>query len=66
MDERNFTYMFYGFSVAWGIIALYAIGLLRRQSNINSQVESLKKMVEGKRKFRDHPGFRVFIGILSS
>ena len=49
MDERNFTYMFYGFSVAWGIVALYAIGLLRRQSNINSQVESLKKMVEGKR-----------------
>ena len=49
MDQRNFTYMFYGFSVAWGILALYSIGLLRRQSSINQQVESLKKMVEAKR-----------------
>ena len=49
MDQRNFMYMFYGFSVAWGIIALYAIGLSRRQSSINQQIESLKKMVEAKR-----------------
>lgn len=49
MDLRNFTFMFYGFSVAWTILAIYAVSLMQRQSKINKQVESLKKMVEGKR-----------------
>ena len=49
MDSRNFTYMFYGFSVAWSILAIYAVSLMQRQSKINKQVESLKKMVEGKK-----------------
>ncbi len=25
MDERNFTYMFYGFAAAWGILAVYVL-----------------------------------------
>ena len=49
MDLRNFTFMFYGFSVAWTILAIYAVSLMQRQSKINKQVESLKKMLEGKR-----------------
>lgn len=49
MDTRNFTYMFYGFSVAWVVIAIYAVTLMQRQGKINKQVESLKKMVEEKK-----------------
>ena len=49
MDLRNFTFMFYGFAAAWAILAIYAVSLMQRQSKINKQVESLKKMVEGKR-----------------
>jgi CcmD family protein len=50
MDERNFQYMFYGFAAAWVILALYALTLVRRERGLQSQVDSLKRMVEDKEK----------------
>jgi len=50
MDERNFTYMFYGFAAAWVILALYALLLTRRERRLQSQIDSLKRMVEDREK----------------
>jgi CcmD family protein len=50
MDERNFTYMFYGFAAAWVILALYALTLVRRERRLQSQLDSLKRIVEEKEK----------------
>jgi CcmD family protein len=50
MDERNFMFMFYGFSAAWVILALYALTLVRRERRLQSQLDSLKKMVEDREK----------------
>jgi CcmD family protein len=50
MDERNFLYMFYGFAAAWVILALYAVTLARRERRIQSQIDSLRLMVEDREK----------------
>ena len=52
MDERNFMYMFYGFSAAWVILALYALLLTRRERGLQSQIDGLKRMVEDREKKR--------------
>jgi CcmD family protein len=49
MDERNFTYMFYGFSVTWAIIAIYVMILAGREKGIRKQLESLKRILEDKK-----------------
>lgn len=46
MDERNFTYMFYGLSAAWLIIVLYVITLVSRGQKLKHEVETLKKLVK--------------------
>jgi CcmD family protein len=48
MDERNFTYMFYGFAAAWVILALYVMMLASREKRIQTQIENLKRMLEDK------------------
>ena len=48
MDERNFTYMFYGFAAAWGILALYVLTLVSRESRLRKQLDGLKRMMEDK------------------
>ncbi|MEO7649815.1 MAG: CcmD family protein [Bryobacteraceae bacterium] len=48
MDQRNFTYMFYGFSAAWLILVVYVASLVARESRIKKELENLKRMVEGK------------------
>lgn len=50
MDERNFTYMFYGFAAAWGVVCLYVASLALREKRTQSQMESLKRMLEEKEK----------------
>ncbi len=46
MDERNFAYMFYGFSAAWTLVVVYIITLVLRERRIRSEMESLRRMVE--------------------
>jgi CcmD family protein len=48
MDERNFTYMFYGFSAAWVVIVIYALTLFARESQIKAEIERLKRMLDEK------------------
>jgi CcmD family protein len=43
MDQRNFTYMFYGFAAAWLILALYVVSLLSRGRKLQEQLETLKR-----------------------
>jgi CcmD family protein len=50
MDQRNFTYMFYGLAAAWLIVSLYAVLLANRGRRIREQLENLKRMVEQKDK----------------
>lgn len=46
MDERNFTYMFYGLAAAWSIIVLYVLTLVARESKLKTEVETLKNLIK--------------------
>ena len=46
MDERNFTYMFYGFLAAWLILVAYVVSMVARERRINREMENLRRMVE--------------------
>lgn len=46
MDARNFTYMFYGFTVAWLIIALYVISIAARERRLRRELDRVKRMIE--------------------
>jgi len=50
MDQRNFTYMFYGLGAAWLIVSLYAVLLANRGKRIREQLDNLKRMVEQRDK----------------
>lgn len=50
MDERNFAYMFYGFSAAWILVVVYVISLVLRERKIRAEMESLRRMVEGEKR----------------
>jgi CcmD family protein len=45
-DERNYQFMFYGFAAAWAILVIYVVTLVSRGSKIQTQIETLKRMVE--------------------
>jgi CcmD family protein len=49
MDQRNFLYMFYGFSVAWVVIVVYALTLFSRERKIRKEIDRLKSMIEEKK-----------------
>jgi CcmD family protein len=46
MDERNFTYMFYGFAAAWLIVVIYVASLVTRERRIDRELDNLKRMLE--------------------
>lgn len=50
MDQRNFTYMFYGFAAAWAIVAIYVLTLVSRERRLSRQVEDVKRMLEDREK----------------
>ena len=52
MDERNFTYMFYGFAAVWLCVAAYVVSLATREKHIRRQLDAFKRLVEdrGKKK----------------
>jgi len=50
MDTRNFTFMFYGFTAAWAILAIYVLMLVARERKIRRDVQNLKRLLEYKEK----------------
>lgn len=46
MDERNFTYMFYGFTIAWVVIVGYVLTMVLREHKLRSELERVKHMIE--------------------
>lgn len=46
MDARNFTYMFYGFTVAWLVIMLYVISIAVRERRLRLELDRVKRMIE--------------------
>lgn len=46
MDQRNFLYMFYGFSVAWLIPLVYVLTLMSREKKLREEIRRLKSMIE--------------------
>ena len=49
MDARNITFMFYGFALAWLILALFALLLVSRERSLRRQMDNLKQMIEEKK-----------------
>jgi CcmD family protein len=48
MDERNFTYMFYGFLAAWLIVIVYVLTLVGRERRIQKKLDHLRDMIENR------------------
>ena len=48
MDERNFTYMFYGFAAVWVILALYVMSLAMREGRLRKELDSVKRMLDSR------------------
>ncbi len=46
MDERNFTYMFYGFAVAWVAVIVYVVTLVARERKLSEEMRRLRQMIE--------------------
>lgn len=42
MDQRNFTFMFYGFAAVWILLALYVVSLVFRGRDLRQQLDTLK------------------------
>ncbi|HEY3739312.1 MAG TPA: hypothetical protein VGL53_05685 [Bryobacteraceae bacterium] len=53
MDTRNFTYMFYGFAVAWLIPAVYLITLMLREKKLRDELERVKRMIGDRESVKD-------------
>jgi CcmD family protein len=52
MDERNFTYMFYGFAAAWTLVVIYLLTLVSREKKLRDEMKRLRTMIEsGDRKY---------------
>ncbi len=52
MDPRNFTYMFYDFTVAWLLVTLYVVTLHVRERKIQDELNRLKTMMEDRDRER--------------
>ena len=51
MDTRNFTYMFYGFAVAWVAVIVYVFTLVARERKLSEEMRRLRQMIDsGDRK----------------
>ena len=46
MDSRNFTYMFYGFAVAWVAVIVYVLTLVARERRLREEMKRLRHMVD--------------------
>jgi CcmD family protein len=46
MSPQNYTFMFYGFTVAWLIIIVYVISIAVREKKLREELDRVKRMVE--------------------
>ena len=46
MDSRNFTYMFYGFAVAWVAVIVYVLTLVARERKLSEEMRRLRHMID--------------------
>lgn len=46
IDQRNFTYMFYGFAAAWAIVTIYVGFLALRERRLRDELDRVRRMVE--------------------
>ncbi|HVO97357.1 MAG TPA: CcmD family protein [Bryobacteraceae bacterium] len=46
MDNRNFTFMFYGFFAGWAIIGFYVVMLGLRESRLRKELDRVRQMLE--------------------
>lgn len=44
-EIHNLSYLFYGYTVIWLIVLLYAFSLSRREQSLRNEVDELKKAV---------------------
>ncbi len=56
IDQRNFTYMFYGFAAAWAIVAVYVVYLALREKKLRDELDRVRRMVENTVKDKVGPG----------
>ncbi len=52
MDPRNFTYMFYGFTVAWLLVTLYVLSLHIRERKTQDELSRLQNRMEDRQRER--------------
>jgi hypothetical protein len=50
MDERNFTYIFYGFLAALLVLVGYGVSLAGRERRLRKEIERIKHMIEDREK----------------
>ena len=46
MSPQNYTFMFYGFTVAWLIMIVYVISIALREKKLRQELDRVKRMVE--------------------
>ena len=46
MNPQNYTFMFYGFTVAWLIVIGYVISIAVREKKLRGELDRVKRMVE--------------------
>lgn len=46
MDNVNLQFLFYGYAVAWLIVAGLVVALIRREKSLHDQVKQLRRLVE--------------------
>jgi CcmD family protein len=46
MSPQNYTFMFFGFTVAWLIIIVYVISIALREKKLRQELDRVKRMVE--------------------
>ena len=44
--DRNFTYMFYGFTVAWMIVIGYVISIAVREKHLRGELDRVKRLLD--------------------
>jgi len=49
-EARNFAYMFYGFTAAWLILALYVVTIAHRESKLKQELARLRNLLEDRER----------------
>ena len=44
MDTRNLTFMFYGFAVAWLIVFVYVLTLIKRSQRLRKALDEVEQL----------------------